>query len=85
MIAQLNLKQFVREKEAEWRRDISWGEISQATGIHINTLTRISSSRSQRIDLGILYKLCEFFGVPDGSPIPFLIFKREELPHAANQ
>ena len=76
MIVELTLKQFVRQKAAEWNRDITWTEISEKTGIDENTLTRFSKNRSKRVDLGVLYKLCEFFGVPDGAPIPFLVFKK---------
>lgn len=85
MSAEMNLEQFVLFKSAEWNRRITWTEISQSTGIGKNTLTRLSNGTCQQIALDTLDKLCNFFDVPDGAPIPFLVFRRKETPHAPSQ
>ncbi len=83
----MNLEQYIREKAVEWKRRITWAEIVEATGISESTLIRFSQSKSQRVDLGVLYKLCEFFDVPAGSPVPFLVYKPQvkESTHAPSQ
>lgn len=69
----INLRQYIREREVEWGRDITWAEISDSTGIAESTLSRLLSGRSQRPDIEVLAKLCQFFNAPHGS-IPFLIY-----------
>ena len=87
MNIELTLEQFKRQKAVDWNRRITWTEISQSTGVSEGTLIRFAKGKSQRVDLGVLDKICEFFGVPAGNPVPFLIYKPQvkESPNAPSQ
>lgn len=47
-------------------RDVSVQEVSDATGIHRNVLSRIEANQTTRIDFDTLLKLCTFYGVNVG-------------------
>lgn len=66
----VDLEQFIREKEAEWKRNITWREISEETGLSESTLSRVIHS-AKRPDLETIGKLCKFFNIPPG-PVPFI-------------
>ncbi len=70
----ITLKQYIREKEAEWQKDITWANIREATGVSESTLNRLINGKAQRVDRGVLAKLCHFFNVPPG-PIPFIVYE----------
>lgn len=44
-------------------RPVSISEVSEATGINRQALTRIEQGTTTRIDFDILAKLCAFYGV----------------------
>lgn len=73
----INLRQYIREKEAEQQRDITWAEIREATGIAESTLNRLLSHKAQRPDIEVLGKLCKFFDVPPG-PVPFIVYAPDD-------
>lgn len=68
-----NLAQFKRQKEVEWKRDISWQEIMDGANISRNTLARLLSGKAQRVDNETADGLCAFFKVPLG-PVPFIVY-----------
>jgi hypothetical protein len=41
----------MREKQAEWQRNIAYDDIVEATGISKTTLVRMAKERNQRVDL----------------------------------
>jgi putative transcriptional regulator len=47
-------------------RDVSLQEVSEATGIHRNVLSRIEANQTSRIDFDTLVRLCQFYGVSVG-------------------
>ncbi|MBE2197469.1 MAG: helix-turn-helix transcriptional regulator [Anaerolinea sp.] len=71
------MRQFIREIEVERRRDVTWAEICEGTGIAATTLNRLLSESSQRPDLDVLARICHYFNVPAG-PIPFLIYEPDK-------
>ncbi len=77
MAVRIDLKQFVREYEAKHQRDVTWAEISEATGMAETTLNRLMNGHSKRVGLDVLDRLCQHFDVPSG-PIPFVIFERDD-------
>jgi DNA-binding Xre family transcriptional regulator len=76
MAIKINLKQFIREYEAAHKRDVTWAEIREATGISESTLNRLINEKSFRVDLDVLGRLCRHFGVSQG-PVPFLTYEPE--------
>jgi transcriptional regulator with XRE-family HTH domain len=73
-----NLNDFWTQQEIEWRRTITVTEVSDATGVSRDTLTRWRNGTITRYDEGIISKLCEFFDIPPG-PIPFLVYEPDTL------
>lgn len=69
----IEFAQFVREKEAELKRDFTIAEISEGSGISENTIKRLLRGRVSRIDQRTIDGLCRFFDVPNG-PVPFVIY-----------
>jgi putative transcriptional regulator len=51
----------MREKQAEWQRNITYDDIVEATGISKATLVRMAKERNQRVDLDVLDNLCGYF------------------------
>ena len=41
---------------------ITYDVLRRETGISPNTLSHIANSKLQRVDLGVLERLCDFFG-----------------------
>jgi len=61
-----NLKALIADKEFKNKKKITYEEISKATGISRQTLSKISSVRGQQIGSKIIEKLCIYFDVtPD--------------------
>lgn len=77
MSVTVDLKQFKREAEAQLRRDITWDEIREATGLAKTTINRLMNDKNQRVDLSAVDRLCTFFNLPAG-PIPFIVYKPDE-------
>lgn len=73
----VNLFEFWKQQEIAQRRTISITEVSRATGISRDTLTRLKAGRTGHPDLEVISKLCKFFGVDTG-PIPFLIYHADD-------
>lgn len=71
----LDLEQLRLTKSAELGREITWKEVSESIGVPRSTLIRYYKRRSERVDLIVLAKLCKFFEIPSGSPVPFLIYE----------
>ncbi len=69
----IEFAQFLREKEAEERRDIPVSEIAKGSGVSGDTIRRLIKGKVTRIDNGTIRGLCRFFKVPDG-PVPFIVF-----------
>lgn len=69
----IEFAQFVREKEAEMRRDIPVDEISKGSGVSGDTIRRLLKGKVNRIDMGTVNGLCKFFNVPTGA-VPFIVY-----------
>lgn len=74
----IHLKQFVLNKQAEWGRSLDIKEIAEKSGVSRDTVSRLMQDNPPvRVDEGTVNKLCKFFGVEPGKPIPFLIYDPE--------
>lgn len=56
------LKRLIAEMEIDKGKRISMSEISDATGIHISTLSRLANHKSVNTTLANVESLCAFFG-----------------------
>lgn len=57
----IHLKRLIADKETKESRRISLGEISEVTGIHVSTLSRLANHRSTDTTTANLDKLCRYF------------------------
>jgi len=57
------LKELISEKSFQEGRRVTLEEISQFTGIHRTTLSRLSNVRGYNVTTDIIDKLCIFFDV----------------------
>lgn len=57
----IHLKRMIADKETAESRRISLSEISETTGIHISTLSRLANHRSTDTTTANLEKLCRYF------------------------
>ena len=56
-----HLKHLIADKELRLGRRINLKEISEETGIHLSTLSRIANQRAANTTIGNLEKICLFF------------------------
>jgi len=61
-----NLKALILEKEFAEDRKITYEEVSNATGISRQTLSKVASKRGHNVTADVIEKLCTYFNVtPD--------------------
>lgn len=60
------LKELVAEKSFQEDRRVTLEEVSQETGIHRTTLSKISNQKGYNTTTEVLDKLCAYFGVDIG-------------------
>lgn len=63
-----------RQKELEVGRIITVSEVVEATGLSRETVTNFKSGLTTRYDAPVIAKLCDYFGVEKGQPVPFLVY-----------
>ena len=56
-----HLKHQIADMEHRLGRRVSLGEISEQTGIHLSTLSRIANQKASNTTIGNLEKICHFF------------------------
>lgn len=66
------LKELIAEKEFQEGRRVTMEEISQATGIHRTTLSKIANNKGYNATTDVLDKLCEYFGVELGKVAEYI-------------
>lgn len=73
------LKRLIAEKELEWGKRISMSEISESTGIHVSTLSRLANHKAVNTSSANIEALCDYFEcriqdlveyIPDKDQIP---------------
>lgn len=67
----IHLKRLIADKETTESRRISLNEISEETGIHISTLSRLANHRSTDTTTANLNRLCCYFKCPIQELIEF--------------
>jgi transcriptional regulator with XRE-family HTH domain len=72
VVVESRLLELWTAKERRENRRITIAEICKATNLSRNTISDLLRGRTTRFDASVLAKLCEYFGVGDGEPVPFL-------------
>ena len=62
-------------KERELGRDLTVREVAEATGQDWKTIANLKAGKTSRFDAPVLAAICQYFGVPDGAAVPFLIVR----------
>lgn len=73
------LKELVAEKSFQEDRRVTLEEISQETGIHRTTLSKISNQKGYNTTTEVLDKLCAYFAADVGDLAAY-ISNDDELP-----
>lgn len=60
------LKELIADKQFKEDRRVTLDEVSNATGIHRTTLSKVANQRGYNASAEIIDKLCSYFGVPVG-------------------
>lgn len=60
------------DKERKEGRRITIEEVARATGLARNTISGFLSGETTRFDSGAVGKLCQYFNIDEGQPVPFL-------------
>ena len=63
-----------RKKELEWGRIVTVQEVAKATGLNWETVDNLKAGRTTRFDAKVVAEICKFFGIPEGEPVPFLVY-----------
>lgn len=61
MAIKSNLKQLILDKSARNGHRITYAQISEATGLSTNTITKLANNQSVLVGLSTLDKLCAYF------------------------
>jgi len=70
-------EELLAEKRRRDRKNWSYREIAEVTGISPSTLTRFARQRHEQFDAGTLAKLCDFLGCTVGD---LLVLVEDEAP-----
>ncbi|MCL4296416.1 MAG: helix-turn-helix domain-containing protein [Anaerolineae bacterium] len=61
-----------QQRERELGRDISVKEVADATNLDWDAINNLKYGKTGRFDSHVIGKICQFFGIPEGQPVPFL-------------
>lgn len=73
------LQRLWRQKELEAGHIITVQDVARSTGLHWETVSKLKSGQTSRYDDEVLAKMCQYFGVVEGQPIPFLVYAEAEV------
>ena len=67
-----HLKHLIADMEFKEGKRISLKDISEKTGIHLSTLSRIANQKAPNTTIGNLEKICKYFGCQIQDLVEFL-------------
>lgn len=67
------LADFWRKQEVAIGRIIPVSEVARETGLSWDTVKALKEGKISRVDFKTISKICRFFEIPEGVPVPFLI------------
>jgi transcriptional regulator with XRE-family HTH domain len=73
IMVRVNFLEVLAEKEKRLGKRYNIEDVAKSTGLHRDTVSGYWNGETKRFDAPTLEKLCEFFEVEDGKPVPFLI------------
>lgn len=71
------LSKYWKDKELEWGRKIGVNEVAKHARLDWSTVNALKEGSTKRYDSHVVGGVCEFFGIADGDPVPFLVVRRE--------
>jgi len=80
IVIRYHLKHLIADLELKTGRRVSLKEISQETGIHLSTLSRIANQKAANTTIGNLEKICLFFGCEIQDLVEFAPATTEKRP-----
>lgn len=72
-----------RLPELRKARGVGYKKIARGTGLPVNTVFRVASGQSQRLDFETLNRLCEYFRVPVSSILEWVPDDQAPAPRAS--
>jgi len=79
-VIRYHLKHLVADMEHKLGRRVSLGELSEKTGIHLSTLSRIANQKASNTTIGNIEKICQFFDCEIQELVEFVKDKESEKP-----
>lgn len=67
------------EKERKEGRRITIDEVARSTGLDRKTVSGLLRGETSQFNASVLAKICEFFEIADGEPVPFLKVRYPEV------
>ena len=67
-----------KERELELGKKITIISVAKEIGVAERSISKLMKNELRRFDDVTISKICRYFDVPDGAPIPFLVFTRED-------
>jgi putative transcriptional regulator len=74
----LRLRELLAQRESRENRRIRLAEISQATGVSVNTLTALVNDQSDKISLPAIASLCTYFHCMPGDLFQLIADESED-------
>jgi len=62
-------------KERELGKRLNVKDVAEGAGVDWKTVANLRDGKTTRFDSGPIARLCQYFGVPEGGTIPFLIVR----------
>jgi len=63
------------EKERKLGKRLTVTDVAEGAGVDWKTVANLRDGKTTRFDSEPIAKLCQYFDVPDGATIPFLIVR----------
>lgn len=63
------------DKEKMLGRRITIGEVAEATDVSRDAISGLLNGTTTRYDADVIGKVCKYFDVPEGDPVPFLVVR----------
>ena len=78
MAIKSELFRYWQEQEVRLGRRVTVSEVARSANLSRDAIQRLLDNNSTRFDGPTISAICEFFAVPPGTPIPFLIYESDE-------
>lgn len=67
-----------KQRERVLGRQLTIEEVARGAGVHRDTVSALYHGKAVRYDGRSIGEVAKFLGVPDGTPVPFLVVRYQE-------